>query len=156
FAAVDGGADLPNAGHQARAVADREGYAVPLLKRGHLQTLFQRAGNRLLGVDVLAGASDLDGERQMLLVGNREDAAGEGTVRQHGLEAADGRNAEVAFKRLALLLRAAVSGDDRQLIGFGRRPRQHLGPAAEPDDPDFHCVYAHSALIIWLPAGAPG
>src|SRR5262249_28510149 len=45
--------------------------------------------------------------------------------------------------RLTFLLRTAVSGDDLQLIGLGRRSRQDLGPAAEPDDSNFHCIYAH-------------
>src|ERR1700719_2904115 len=53
-------------------------------------------------------------------------------IGQCGLEVGRGRHARLLRKRRALLLGAAVAGDDRKLVGFLARAREHLGPAAEP------------------------
>jgi len=47
----------------------------------------------------------------------------------------------------ALLLGAAVAGDDLELVGLLAGARQHLGPAAEADDADFH-GFGHSGLVV--------
>src|SRR5262245_51269825 len=51
---IDRCTDLADAGHQARAVADRDGHPMGLLERLDLEPFLERAGDRLLGVDVLA------------------------------------------------------------------------------------------------------
>jgi len=53
-------------------------------------------------------------------------------------------------KALALLLGAAEAGDDRQGLGF-RPPRgPDLGPAPQPDDPDFDFLCFHSGPFLCL------
>ena len=127
-------------GHQARAVADRDGHAVGLLQRLDLEPFLERAGDRLFGVDVLAGLGHLARDRQMLLVRDREDHARDGGIGEHGREIGRRGDAEFMLERGALVLGAAVAGGDLEAIGLARRAREHLGPAAEPDDSDFHLV----------------
>src|SRR3954447_4822814 len=54
LAGIDRLAHLADARHQARAMADRDGHAMGLLQRLDLESFLERAGDRLLGVDVLA------------------------------------------------------------------------------------------------------
>ena len=75
FAGLDGLAHRADARHQPRAVADRDADAIGLLQRLDGEAFLQRAGDRLLGVDVLAGLGDLARERQVLLVRHGQDHA---------------------------------------------------------------------------------
>ena len=64
-----------------------------LFQRRDGEALLQRAGDRLLGVDVLAGLGDLARERQMLLVGNGQDDALDRGIGEHGAEIGRRRHA---------------------------------------------------------------
>ena len=108
--------------------------AVGALQRLDLQPLLERAGDRLLGVDVLAGLRDLARNRQVLLVRHREDDALDRRVGQHGGEVGHDRDAEFLRKGRALLLGAAVAGDDLDCVRAKAGAGQHLRPAAEADD----------------------
>src|SRR5215813_9030410 len=63
LAGIDRLADLADAGHQAGAVADRDGDAIGLLQRLDLEPFLKRTCDRLFGVDVLARLGDLARDR---------------------------------------------------------------------------------------------
>ena len=65
-------------------MADRDADAIGLFQRLDCESFLQRAGDRLLGVDVLAGLGDLARERQVLLVGHCEDHALDLGIAQKG------------------------------------------------------------------------
>ena len=144
LAGIDRLPDEPDAGHQPRAVADRDADAECFFQRLDGETFLQRAGDRLLGVDVLAGLGHFARERQMLLVGHREDHAADRRIGQQRGEIGRRRDAEFLREGRALVLGAAVGGDDFQLVGLLRGAREHLGPAAEPDDGDFDLNHSSS------------
>ena len=162
LAGVDRSANLPDPGHQPRAVADRHRDAVSCLKGSDLDPLLESAGDRFLRVDVLACLRDLERERQMLLVWNRQQHAANRAIGQHGGKIGRRRDAEFAREGLPLLLGAAIGRHDLELRRLRRGAREHLGPAAKPDDSDFDCVHGwdpvassseRSMLTIRLMAG---
>jgi len=95
------------------AVADRDGHPIGLLQRLDLEPFLERAGDRLLGVDVLARLGHLARERQVLLVRDGQDHAFDLRVGQHGGEVGGRRDPKFLLERGALVFRAAVAGDDR-------------------------------------------
>ena len=148
FAGLDGLAHRADARHQPRAVADRDADAVGLLQRLDGEAFLQRAGDRLLGVDVLAGLGDLARERQMLLVRHGQDHALDLRIGQQGGEVGRASDAEFLLEGRAAFLRAAEARDDLDRIGCADGAGQHLGPAAEPDDADFDAIGTHEHLIV--------
>ena len=68
FARLDRAADQLSAGEQPRAVADHDADAVRLFQPGRTQAVRHGVGDRLLHIDVLAGARGLLCERQVQVV----------------------------------------------------------------------------------------
>jgi hypothetical protein len=134
LATVDGGANPPDTGHQARAVPDRDGDAEFLLEILDLEPVLERARDRLLGVDVLAGAGHLERDRQVLLVGDGEDHALDLRIAQHGGKLRHRRHPGLARKSGALVLGAAEAGRDLDALRARRRAREHTRPATQTDD----------------------
>ena len=108
-----------------------------------LDAVLERGGDRLLGIDVLAGLGDFGRDRQMLLVRNGDDDAADLRVGQQRLHVRHAGDAEFLLEGAALILGAAVAGDDLELVRFRHRPGEHLGPAAEPDDTELRWSGAH-------------
>ena len=151
FAGVDRLPDLADARHQPCAVADRDRNPVALRQSADFEAVFERVGDRLFRIDVLAGGCDLASNGQMLLVGHRYDHAFDVGTCQQRLHVGGGRNAGRLGERLALLFAAAEAGDDFDLVRLGRGTREHLGPASEPDDPHFYPI-SHPYLPHIIPA----
>ena len=144
FAGIDRLANAANAAEQARAVPDGDGDAVFLFQRLDLDSVLERGGDRLFGIDVLAGFGDLGCDRQMLLVRNRNDHAADFRVGQQRLHVRHAGDAEFLLEGASLILGAAVAGDDFELVRFRDRPGEHLGPAAEPYDAELRWFSTHS------------
>jgi len=56
-------------------MADGNGHAVLPFQGGDLEAVFERLGDRLFGVDMLASFGDHLRQRQVLLVGDGQDHA---------------------------------------------------------------------------------
>ena len=140
LAGLDGLAHRADARHQPRAVADRDADAVGLFQRLDGEAFLQRAGDRLLGVDVLAGLGDLARERQMLLVRHGQDHALDLRIGQERGEVGRASHAEFLLEGRAAFLGAAEALNDLDRIGRADCAGQHLGPAAEADDADFDAI----------------
>ena len=147
LAGIDRGADLPDPGHQACAVSHRHGDVVLRLEVGDGEAFFQRAGDRLLGVDMLARLGDLECQRQMLLVGNGENDPLDRGIGQHRGQIGHGGNPQLAREGVALLLRTAIGRHDLERLRLRCRARKHLGPASEPDNPDFGYIHGTCPMV---------
>ena len=155
FAGVDCLTDAADAAQQPRAMADRDGDAVFLFQPCDLDAVLERGGDRLLGIDVLAGFGDLGRDRQVLFVRNRDDYSADFRVGQQRFHVWHGRDAEFLLEGATLILGTAVAGDDFELVRFRYRPGEHLGPAAEPHNAELCWFTTHAesfsycAVILW-------
>ena len=112
FAGVGCFAHHADSGHQPRAVPDGDCHAERLFQGFDFEPIFERARDRLLGIDVLAGLSDLARERKMLLVRHGEDDPFDLGISKHARKIGRGRDSEFPLEGGPLFLGAAETGDD--------------------------------------------
>ena len=155
--AVDRRADGADAGHQPGAMADRDGDAVaasPAPRSRARPRACWRSASRCRRACRPSATSRAIGK-----------CCSFGTVRMTPLTPGSvsmvgevGHHLDAEFPRegRALLLRAAMAGDDLQGIGPEAGAGQHLGPAAEPYDPNRDGSCCHQGLLlVWTePAAA--
>src|SRR6185437_4055176 len=141
---------LADAGHQPGAMTNGHGDAVGFFQRLDGEAVFERRGNRLLRVDVLARLRHLARDGKMLLVRDRQDDALNVRVAQHALQVGRRPHAHLAGEALALLLGTAEAADDFDLVGRLDSAGEHLGPAPQSDNANLDRALAHGDFpLFW-------
>ena len=148
LAGIDCFSDLADAGHQPRAVPDGYGDAVAVFQRFDLKPVFQRRGDRFLGIDMLLRHRYFARQRQMLFIGYRQNHAFDFRIDQHGLEIGCRRHAHLPREGLTLVFRTAEAEGDLEFVRISCGSRKHICPPAKADNPELYRLYAHSSFIL--------